>query len=200
MAMETITSSSLPWPTTRAWGVRGSEWGNNEIWQKNLFVGHWWCWWARECYWGLGAGVFLCCSEWDSEWCGTRPWHAEREVNLFFVGTVQRWKVPPQGTSHFHRDSKYEFAPHVDDEGRTRKFRLQWFATCKRVLLRCSKEREWWKAEVNSVLHCVLWKTKHRSARSPQWKGGPGNSFSPQQCKWWSRWCCLTRKEDIQEI
>ena len=33
-------------------------------------------------------------------------------------------------------------------------------------------EREWWEAEVTSALHCVLWETKHPSARSPQWKGG----------------------------
>ena len=31
-------------------------------------------------------------------------------------------------------------------------------------------EREWWEAEVTSALHCVLWETKHPSARSPQWK------------------------------
>ena len=47
-------------------------------------------------------------------------------------------------------------------------------------------EREWWEAEVTSALHCVLWETKHPSARSPQWKSEPSNSFSPQQCKWWS--------------
>ena len=50
-------------------------------------------------------------------------------------------------------------------------------------------EREWWEAEVASALHCVLWETKHPSARSPQWKSEPSNSFSPQQCKWWS-WNC----------
>ena len=40
-------------------------------------------------------------------------------------------------------------------------------------------EREWWEAEVSSALHCVLWETKHPSARSPQWKSEPSNSFSP---------------------
>ena len=52
-------------------GVRGSEWGSEEIWEKNLFVGHRWCWWAQECYWGLGASVFLHCCECDSEWTMT---------------------------------------------------------------------------------------------------------------------------------
>ena len=51
-------------------------------------------------------------------------------------------------------------------------------------------EREWWEAEVTSALHCVLWDTKHPSTRSPQWKSEPSNSFSPQQCKWWS-WNCV---------
>ena len=50
-------------------------------------------------------------------------------------------------------------------------------------------EREWWEAEVTCALHCVLWETKHPSARSPQWKSEQSNSFSPQQCKWWS-WNC----------
>ena len=44
-------------------------------------------------------------------------------------------------------------------------------------------EREWWEAEVTSALHCVLWETKHPSARSPQWKSERSNSLSPQQCK-----------------
>ena len=50
-------------------------------------------------------------------------------------------------------------------------------------------EREWWEAEVTGALRCVLWETKHPSARSPQWKSEPSNSFSPQQCKLWS-WNC----------
>ena len=50
-------------------------------------------------------------------------------------------------------------------------------------------EREWWEAEVTSAQHCVLWETKHPTARSPQWKSESSNSFSPQQCKWWS-WNC----------
>ena len=54
------------------------------------------------------------------------------------------------------------------------------------VLLRWSREREWWEAEVTSALHCVLWETKHPSARSPQWISDSSNSFLPQQCKWWS--------------
>ena len=60
-------------------------------------------------------------------------------------------------------------------------------------------EREWWEGEVTSALHCVLWETKHPSARSPQWKSEPSNSFSPQQCKWWS-WVLLPRKQDLQGI
>ena len=44
--------------------------------------------------------------------------------------------------------------------------------------------------KLKSLVHyCVLWETKHPSARSPQWKSEPSNSFSPQQCKWWS-WNC----------
>ena len=69
-----------------------------------------------------------------------------------------------------------------------------WFESCCCWFLESAsevkqRERVWWEAEVTSALHCVLWETKHPSARSPQWKSQPSNSFSPQQCKWWS-WNC----------
>ena len=58
-------------------------------------------------------------------------------------------------------------------------------------------EREWWEAEVTCALHCVLWETKHPSARSPQWISEPSNSFSPQQCKWWSWNCAVWQRSRI---
>ena len=62
-------------------------------------------------------------------------------------------------------------------------------------------EREWWEAEVTNALHCVLWKTKHPSARSPQNKKWTKQQLLASAVQVMVlELCCLTRKQNLQGI